>query len=243
MKVERTRPGPTGVRPVAQAPAPGGEPATQAASSRSINDVTTIMGIPEAELTPKVRAAIMTLLGEVEQLRRELKDTQARLGHLEKLADQDPLAPISNRRAFIRELSRVISYAQRYNIPSSVLFFDLNGLKAINDTHGHVAGDAVLTHVAHILVENVRGSDFVGRLGGDEFGVILANADQGAANEKALSLAKAIEQSEFAWEGQRVPISLAFGAYSFRAGEDPTSAIANADKAMYQNKQQSRAGG
>ena len=226
----------------ASAPAERGEATAVATAARAVNDVTTIMGVPEAELTPKVRAAIMALLGEVEQLRRELKDAQARLGHLEKLADQDTLAPISNRRAFIRELSRVISYSQRYNIPSSVLFFDLNGLKAINDTHGHVAGDAVLTHVASILVEKVRGSDFVGRLGGDEFGVILANADQTAANEKAQSLVAAIETSEFLWQGQRVPISLAHGAYSFESGEDPATAIANADKAMYQNKQQGRAG-
>lgn len=239
MKIERTRSaGPA--RPVTAAKSGRTEAADVAAAPRAVSDVTSIMGIPEGELTPKVRSAIMALLGEVDQLRRELKEAHARLTYLEKIADQDTLTPIANRRAFIRELSRVMSYAQRYSVPSSVLFFDLNGLKIINDTYGHATGDAALLHVAHILIESVRGSDFVGRLGGDEFGVILANADQMAANDKAQSLAAAIETSHFAWQGKHIPISLAYGAYSFKPGEDPSAALANADKAMYQNKNMGR---
>ncbi|MEX2647612.1 MAG: GGDEF domain-containing protein [Alphaproteobacteria bacterium] len=242
MKIDRTKPGaaarPTSAVTSQQRGADAGPAAPEL--SRSINDVTTIMGIPETELTPKVREAIMRLLSEVEQLRRELRDTNNRMQHLERLADEDTLAPIPNRRAFTRELSRTISYSQRYKVSSSLLYFDLNGLKAINDTHGHVVGDAVLVHVANLLVENVRGSDVVGRLGGDEFGVILANADQGAAVEKAQFLANAIETTNFTWEGERIPISLAYGAYCFQADEDPTTALAAADRAMYENKRDAR---
>ena len=210
------------------------------ARSHAIADTTTVVGIPDIELTPKVRDAIMTLLGEVEDLRRQLRESQNRLQYLEKLADEDPLAPIANRRAFIRELSRIISYSQRYRVPASVLFFDLNGLKAINDSHGHTAGDAVLVHVANLLIENIRGSDLVGRLGGDEFGVILTNADQDAANEKAEFLTEAIEAQPIEWHGTMIPISVAHGAYCFRTGEDSTSALAAADRAMYQNKRGAR---
>ena len=240
MKIERT-----GSSASARGVAPAkssvrGDEAAAPNQAHVVDDVTSVLGIPEGELTPKVRQAIIQLLGEVEQLRRELREAQARLHHLEKLADQDTLAPMANRRAFIRELSRVISFSHRYKLPSSVLFFDLNGMKSINDTYGHAAGDAALLHVASVLIENVRGSDFVGRLGGDEFGVILANADQGAANEKAQMLVRAIEARSFVFEGHAIPITLAFGAYSFQPGEDPTSALANADRAMYANKQQAR---
>jgi diguanylate cyclase (GGDEF)-like protein len=243
MKIDRTKPGtPARKTSAIAAPAAGAQPsaAAPAETTRSINDVTSIMGVPEAELTPKVREAILRLLGEVEQLRRELRDTNNRMQHLERLADEDTLAPIANRRAFTRELSRIISYSQRYKVSSSLIYFDLNGLKGINDTHGHVVGDAVLVHVANLLVESVRGSDLVGRLGGDEFGVILANADQMSAVEKAQLLAHDIENSPFTWEGQPIRISVAYGAYCFQADENPTSALAAADQAMYRNKREAR---
>ena len=77
--------------------------------------VTEVMGIPEAEFTPKVRAAIMALMEEVDKLRREVQQSQSRIAYLEQLADQDSLMPIANRRAFVRELSRMMSFAERYD--------------------------------------------------------------------------------------------------------------------------------
>ena len=213
----------------------------KSAPVRTVNDVTSIMDIPENEMTPKVRAAIMSLMEEVEHLREELKHSRSRVERLEQLADQDALAPIANRRAFVREMSRVMAFSQRYGTASSVLYFDVDGLKAINDTHGHMAGDAMLLAVAKVLVDNIRGSDFVGRLGGDEFGVLLAQADTAGANEKAATLAKAVADQEFIWDGVVLPLSLSYGAYSFKPGEDVTTALANADKAMYQNKRRSKA--
>ena len=227
-----------GVKPV-ERKARSGKAVKSAA--RRVNDVTSIMDIPEDELTPKVRAAIMSLMEEVERLRKELKRNQSRVERLEQLADQDSLAPIANRRAFVREMSRIMAFSQRYGTASSVLYFDVDGLKIINDTHGHAAGDAMLLFIANVLVENIRESDIVGRLGGDEFGVLLAQADKKGANEKAASLAAAVAEKEFLWQGARLPISLSYGAYSFRPNEDVGTALANADKAMYDNKRQSKA--
>jgi diguanylate cyclase (GGDEF)-like protein len=199
-------------------------------------DSTSILGIPETELTPKVRAAIMTLMAEVDSLRQQLEQTKGRLSHLEKLADQDTLAPVANRRAFVRELSRIISYSERYKAPSSLVYFDLNGFKAINDSLGHAAGDAALLHVARLLVENVRESDVVGRLGGDEFGVILAHADETQALEKAGSLAEKIGATPVSFDGQSFHIYVAYGTSTFAGGETVSEAIAAADRAMYANK-------
>src|SRR6267154_4763957 len=100
--------------------------------------------VREDETGPGRRDALDRLRGENERLRRELKDAQIRIVELERLADEDALVPVANRRAFMRELTRVIAFAQRYGLPASVIYFDVNGMKQINDAHGHLAGDAAL---------------------------------------------------------------------------------------------------
>ena len=174
---------------------------------------------------------------------REIEDARVRIVQLERLADEDSLAPIANRRAFIRELSRMIAFSRRYNVPSAVIYFDVNGMKQINDTHGHPAGDAALRHVAEILCSNVRSSDVVGRLGGDEFGVILAQTGQEQATAKAVMLADAIGATPLRWGKLDIPVSAAYGVYSFTGSDDPQVAIEAADKAMYSQKRRgARAG-
>ena len=207
-----------------------------AAAPRPIADTASVLGIPDAELTEKVRAAIMRLMEEVETLRRELEQSRQRITYLEQLADQDALAPIANRRAFVRELSRIMAFAERYDTESSVIYFDVNGLKPINDTHGHSAGDATLMRIADVLVENVRESDVVGRLGGDEFAVILSQAGETTALEKAASLVQTIENSPLNWNGAEIAIHVSYGVYTFRGGDTAGEALAAADRAMYENK-------
>lgn len=225
--------GPAGVRRTGAAARPA---SATPVTARAAGDSSSVMGIPETELTPKVRNAIMVLMQEVDTLRRELERSKQRLLNLEKLADQDSLTPVINRRAFVRELSRVISYAQRYDAVSSLIYFDVNGFKAINDTHGHACGDAALMHVVDILMSNVRDTDVVGRLGGDEFGVILAQADERHAREKAAQLAAAVGSKPLEWEGQKIAIEVAYGVYNFKPGENATEALAAADRAMYAHK-------
>lgn len=195
-----------------------------------------VLGIPEGEFTPRVRDAIMTLMGEVDSLRRELQQTQSRLKEAEKTADQDHLLPLFNRRAFVRELTRYISFASRYGTPASLVYFDLDGFKLVNDTHGHAGGDAVLAHFSDILLQNVRDSDIVGRLGGDEFGVLLSHANQEQAHKKADQLAHSLNSQPTVWQGRTIPVSFSYGAFELKAGEDADTAMARADEAMYANK-------
>jgi diguanylate cyclase (GGDEF)-like protein len=197
---------------------------------------TTVMGIPENEFTPRVRDAIMTLMGEVEALRRELHQTRNRLDDVEKAADQDQLLPLLNRRAFVRELTRHIALANRYGTPSSLVYFDLNEFKAINDAHGHACGDAVLEHFADTLLAHVRDSDVVGRLGGDEFGILLTHAGQERAHKKADQLAQTLRDKPIVWEGNALTVSFSFGAFELKGGENADSAMARADAAMYEHK-------
>lgn len=207
------------------------------AAPRPPADTASVLGIPDHELTPKVRDAIMQLMAEVDQLRRDLERSQERIAFLERLADQDALAPVANRRAFVRELSRVMAFSERYNAPASVIYFDVNGLKPINDTYGHAAGDAALMRVADVLVENVRESDVVGRLGGDEFGVILSQADETTASDKARVLVAKIESDPMDWQDSQIPIHVSYGVYTFRGGDSAGDALAAADRAMYAHKQ------
>lgn len=199
-------------------------------------DVASIAGVPEAELTPKVREALQRLMAEVYALRQELESARQRIGYLEQLADQDGLAPVLNRRAFIRELDRMSAFAERYGGPGAVLYFDVNGLKDINDTYGHAAGDEVLKRVSEVLLRDTRASDVVGRLGGDEFGVILAQSALEPATAKAASLAAAIAREEIVWEGHPLQVTVAFGAHVLGGGQGSDAALAAADRAMYANK-------
>lgn len=220
------------------APATPADGAGSAEPARRIDDAAVIAGIPEQEMTPKVREAIAGLMAEVESLRQELQDARRRAGEMEKLADQDPLTPVSNRRAFVRDLTRMISYAERYGVTTSLIFFDINGMKQINDVHGHQAGDAALTNVAEALNAHTRDSDVVGRLGGDEFAVVLAQLDETAAMAKAEELAEAIRARPIDVDGVKVPIEIAYGVFPFRAGEDASSTLAEADRRMYERKRQ-----
>ncbi len=206
-------------------------------SSHQVQDSAAVMGIPEAELTPKVRMAIMTLMEEVARLREELNNSRGRIQHLERLADQDSLVPVYNRRAFVRELTRAISMTERYGAPSTVIYFDVNNMKQINDIYGHPAGDAALRHVAKSLLEEVRDSDVVGRLGGDEFGVILYQIDADIAQEKSNQLAQEIAKKPVPFNDTELTVNVTFGAYTFNGVGDAGQALAEADKAMYERKQ------
>ncbi len=182
----------------------------------------------------------MGLMNEVESLRQELAESRSQLGELEKAADLDGMLPLLNRRAFVRELSRHIAVTGRYKTPASLIYFDLNYLKRVNDAHGHAAGDAVLAHFADVLIRHVRDSDTVGRLGGDEFGVLLTHATQAQATKKADILAEVLRATPTLWQGMTLPVSFAYGAFELKPGDNADIAMARADEAMYAQKRASR---
>ena len=196
----------------------------------------TVRNDGDAELSPRVRAMVAALNGEVEMLRRDLELARTRLALAEQAADQDQLLPILNRRAFMRALTWHIAAATRYGTPASLLYCDLDGFKRINDAYGHAGGDAVLAHVAKVLRANVRESDVVGRIGGDEFGILLAHANTEQATNKAQALARALATEMAEWNGTPIAVSFSFGAFELAAGENAEAALMRADEAMYAQK-------
>lgn len=228
-----------GTQPAASVKKPGN--AQGGAGVASVGDSVSVMGIPAEEMTPKVQQAIIALMGEVDKLRQDLERAHKRIDELERLVDLDPLVPVSNRRAFVREVSRSISFAERYGTKSSLVFFDMNDMKYINDSHGHAAGDKAILHVAECLRAGVRDLDVVGRLGGDEFGVLLAQTGEEAAAVKAKELSDLIEAKPIVFHGAEIIVHVAHGAYTFGPGQDPAEALAQADEQMYRNKKARKA--
>ena len=193
-----------------------------------------------ADNDPKPDDRFNSLLSEIRRLHAESERLRGRIQELEDLADTDAFLPIFNRRAFERELEREIALADRHRTPLSVVFIDLNGFKQINDRFSHAAGDAVLMNVADILRHSVRDTDVVGRLGGDEFGVILHRSAYDDAAAKAERLAHAIAGQPIVFEGNHCEVGAAAGVCAWRKGESAPEILARADAAMYANKAESK---
>ena len=176
------------------------------------------------------------LVEEIGRLRGDIARLEQRLEDLDRLAHHDSLVPLPNRRGFLRQLERTIARTTRYGDESALLFVDIDGLKMVNDSFGHHAGDAALIHVAMLLLEGVRVSDFVARFGGDEFAVLLERADEAQAHETAARLANIIAGTQFVHDDHMIPLSAAIGVTTLVPGDAPEAVLVRADRAMYDEK-------
>ncbi|MEM1138319.1 MAG: GGDEF domain-containing protein [Pseudomonadota bacterium] len=180
--------------------------------------------------------AIKTLQAEIHALHQDLREAKGQIHQLERMADRDALLPVLNRRAFMRELSRIISYVGRYDASACLIFVDLNDFKAVNDRFGHVAGDQALMRVADVLRSRIRESDVLGRLGGDEFGIILVNAGRDIAERKSAILRAMLTDEAVVYEGHSFTIDASFGVWPIDPAAEVESILARADEAMYEIK-------
>ena len=176
------------------------------------------------------------LLAEVGQLRAQLAALEEQVAALDSLAHQDPLVAMPNRRGFQRELERLIAHGARYGGEAAMLFVDLDGLKAINDSFGHRAGDEALIRVASLLAEGIRRSDLVARIGGDEFGILLERTDEEKARETATRLGDTICNCEFRHDREEVPLSVTIGIAMISKTDTVEEVMARADAEMYRGK-------
>ncbi|HWI89180.1 MAG TPA: GGDEF domain-containing protein [Sphingomicrobium sp.] len=181
-------------------------------------------------------ADVDRLVEEISCLRGQVAQLQERVEQLDHLAHQDSLIDLPNRRGFLRELERLIARVSRYDAKGAMLFVDVDGLKAINDSFGHRAGDEALIEVAELLASGVRKSDVVARIGGDEFGILLENADEQSAHETASRLIDLIAACEFLHDGNELPLSVAIGVGLIDASDTAETVMARADQEMYRRK-------
>jgi diguanylate cyclase (GGDEF)-like protein len=180
---------------------------------------------------------------QVKRLRRQLSEQLQAMGRLRmraeefhRLATIDPLTGLYNRRFAEQRLAAEASRSQRYGHPLTVISFDLNNFKRINDKHGHPAGDEVLKAFADRLNTAIRVSDFAVRMGGDEFLVILPECTLGQLQ----SLLKRIGKVEVVNEGARIPVEYSHGSVGYEPGETPQRFLERADQLLYADKRRGK---
>jgi diguanylate cyclase (GGDEF)-like protein len=171
----------------------------------------------------------------------ELKNSEEKLKKLNELlesqASTDPLTGISNRLKFDETLGAEIKRSQRYGMPLSLIMFDIDRFKSINDTHGHHTGDDVLREVADMVESNIRGYDLFARWGGEEFMIMVGNSDRDHAVVLAEKLRALIESRRFPVVGN---ITCSFGVTELIAGESVDRFMQRVDGALYRAKDRGR---
>jgi diguanylate cyclase (GGDEF)-like protein len=176
---------------------------------------------------------------QLSRLRLEVADQMHSLAKVETLASEvyklaalDQLTGLYNRRSGEQRLAQEISRAQRHGRPLTVLLMDLDGLKQINDRHGHAAGDAVLKGFADRLQRAIRGSDLAVRLGGDEFMALLPECRA----EEVKHVLGRLEGLEFEFDDEKMRLQYSRGWTDYAVGETPQELLKRADTALYENK-------
>jgi diguanylate cyclase (GGDEF)-like protein len=188
----------------------------------------------------EARAALDAIASEVDAeasgLAPVLDSLVARVGEiaaLRRLAGTDALTGLANRRRLEETLARELARASRRGGRLAVLLLDLDGLKRLNDDHGHSAGDQAIVSVARACQQTLRAADLAARVGGDEFAVLLSDTDDAGARVVAERLRSAIEDTVVAGRRLRVSIGIACGIAPFAS---PELLLASADAAMYEDK-------
>ena len=173
------------------------------------------------------------LLYGIAVLRESYETAAGRARRLAVDAEVDPLTSVANRRALDRELRRALALAERHERSLSVIMFDIDGFKAINDTYGHSVGDTVVVTVSRVAAACLRGSDLLGRWGGDEFLIVSSEVDGEPAALIAERVRAVIEAGAFL---DSVTVTASFGVASHEAGDTVDQLVARADAALYDAK-------
>ena len=197
-----------------------------------------VLGVaPEPPLTNHQRsiltaaAALLAVSLKNSQLFREVRENSVR----------DGLTGCFNRAHALEVLDAEIRRARRSKLPLSLIMIDLDNFKEINDSHGHLCGDAVLAAIGARMRSELRGSDLKCRYGGDEFMVILPDTPLGGAKQVSENLRQALESHPIAWNAEQIRVTASFGVGVVNpTDQDPLAAIARADAALYRAKERGR---
>ncbi len=172
---------------------------------------------------------------------KTIRTLEKRVKDLESISTHDELTGLLNRRGFNEALSGEVDRTKRHLSQGGVLvIIDLDDFKSINDTFGHSAGDACLRLVGKTLLQDIRAMDAAGRMGGDEFIVLLADADAQCAVDRAQKLGSRLNNISFMHDGFEIAINASVGLRAYGPNDNVTRIIADADASMYTNKKGKR---
>lgn len=191
--------------------------------------------------------ALLILLGTLLLMRLNRLRKRANL-ELERLNDRlyqmattDSLSGLANRRHFLRSARDLFSFHHSQGVPMALLMLDIDHFKQVNDRHGHAAGDEVIKAVAGVLHEQLRDQDLVGRLGGEEFAMLLVSCDGDHAAEVAERLRQRVAALTIHHENAAIPVTISIGVAAATASETRLeAALLRADQALYVAKQRGR---
>lgn len=183
---------------------------------------------------------IKKLTDRLQELESETKSLQDGIRKAHEMVRKDPLTGINNRQALMDTLETEYIRWQRYKHPLSIVVWDIDNFKQINDSLGHLAGDKILTKIAEILVNSTRGIDFVARYGGEEFVGIFPATAVVETMTLANKIREKISNARFVYDGNPVPITVSAGIATFHAGDTTEMVFNRADQALLKAKQQGR---
>jgi diguanylate cyclase len=187
----------------------------------------------QLDRTQRMRVRVTDLEREIHGLHKSLQEEQS-------LRMIDALTGIPNRAAYDDRIQHEFMRWQRENSPVSVLAWDIDRFKEINDAYGHSAGDKVLRVIAQHLAHHVRGTDFVARYGGEEFVMILIGTDATQAAQTADKIRTGIENMGFHFHNKPVAVTASCGITTFRGDDTPETIFDRADRALYRAKDSGR---
>ena len=168
---------------------------------------------------------------------RDITERRQAEEKLRKMATTDELTGLWNRRYFLQATRQEIDRAQRYDQPLSLIVFDVDNFKKVNDTRGHAAGDATLQHLASLMKKSLRDIDIPGRLGGEEFGILLPNTELNNAALLAERLRKTIEDSPADFKGSEINLTVSIGVTAYQNRfSSVDELLKTADEALYEAK-------
>jgi diguanylate cyclase (GGDEF)-like protein len=185
--------------------------------------------LADAPLTSDQRRAWNMLRGELASAQAKNQELTEKLRQIE----QQPSEPsILNRVDFNREVARMLAFDERYGGISSVLYFDFDRLEETTPRYGRAVTNAVIREIGELLIRSVRGSDIVGRLAPDEFGILLMRCDNASAWRKAETIASQLQSALLKVHDCAIDMKVSYGAYTFRDNEDLATGLKEAARTM-----------
>ena len=190
--------------------------------------------------TVQLNRHVLDLQEQVTELEVQTEQLGTTLARQRKLSQLDGLTGVSNRASFETALTSEHERWHRYQQPLSLLFWDIDKFKSVNDTYGHQAGDKVIQTVAKLLEQQSRASDFLARYGGEEFVMLMPETSLPVACEVAEKLRETLACAKFRYKGAIVPITASCGVAELTCSDRPHDLVERADKALYKAKQSGR---
>ncbi len=216
--------------------------AAATASGPAANDLSLVEYVEQALTAPQRGPArfpsylARRALEEACRAEKRLAEQQQHIAYLEQLASTDPLTGLLNRRGFQEAFQHALAEARRYGEHGVLVCIDLDGFKPVNDTYGHAAGDEMLRQLARVLTQSVRDTDYVGRMGGDEFTILLTRTARKDGLARAQHLDRLINDTRITWEGRTLGLSASLGVHAYTPADDGQAILRRADDALYKTK-------